>query len=503
MEYLTDERVANISEQIDIAILDNDISTLQRLLQECYQLESLVDDMSKFQLWFCLGNINSQLEVLMQGTKISCYVDKQFEYYRKAIYGIEEKLENFGTGMTSDNSNEKKYILQLYFQVITNYGNILSKNYLFIQAIAQYNKVLKIGTFGMALGNLAIELEVYSSFLSDSGHQQCFWWTACQILLNTVNRSDIYPEAKPCFESHLQQYPKAFIKTVSTESMRFDDYTCSDLEEQKYREWSIVNGLFLNPLNDLPFSETAFQQDCLVLPNITTSISECLPDCFPILNQIKQEYVSARFMYYSSISNFDGVHYSDKETKLLIYSELPYYSLYLEQLKSSFRILFSLFDKCAFLINNYYKLGIKEKDVSFSNIWKCEKGGKNGYTYKKKLLDIDNYCISSLYEVYNDIILEKSIREPKQKQLKFIRNAIEHRCLLIFDSEEEINCSTSELPKITRKELESNTLFRMKIVRESIIYMTLSIRIEENKKNLVLNQALSMQLHEYLDDLKL
>lgn len=51
---------------------------------------------------------------------------------------------------------------------------------------------------------------------------------------------------------------------------------------------------------------------------------------------------------------------------------------------------YSLFDKIAFFINYYFRLGLKEKETNFKSIWyKKQKGNKpleiRGDLYKKKI----------------------------------------------------------------------------------------------------------------------
>ena len=67
-----------------------------------------------------------------------------------------------------------------------------------------------------------------------------------------------------------------------------------------------------------------------------------------LFNQIKEEYIYSRYILYtSSIKNIRS-HFADKYT-LLINDEYNY-SIRLEELKTCFRRLYSIFDKIAFLL---------------------------------------------------------------------------------------------------------------------------------------------------------
>ena len=61
-------------------------------------------------------------------------------------------------------------------------------------------------------------------------------------------------------------------------------------KEEKYRRWSLENGLFLNTLNDLPVLKMCFAADVLQLPDMIVSI-DAKPVFHGMFNQIKQEYI--------------------------------------------------------------------------------------------------------------------------------------------------------------------------------------------------------------------
>ena len=91
------------------------------------------------------------------------------------------------------------------------------------------------------------------------------------------------------------------------------EYT--DKEGLAYRKWALHNGLFLNPLNDLPFSEPCFAADRLQLPNMIVKL-DAKPVFHGMLNQLKQEYVFARYQYYCGLQTPENPHLL---TKIHIY----------------------------------------------------------------------------------------------------------------------------------------------------------------------------------------
>lgn len=76
---------------------------------------------------------------------------------------------------------------------------------------------------------------------------------------------------------------------------------------------------------------------------------------------------------------FEGInqnesHFSDKEVHLINTLDYPVYGLRIEKIKFAYRSLYLIFNRIAFLINEYFDLGIKEHDVSYKSIWRSRQG---------------------------------------------------------------------------------------------------------------------------------
>ncbi len=69
-----------------------------------------------------------------------------------------------------------------------------------------------------------------------------------------------------------------------------------------------------------------------------------------MLNQLKEEYIYSRFLCYEGSEKSRQLHYADRDVLL---SNADYnmvnYSIRLEQLKSAFKNLYSIFDQIGFL----------------------------------------------------------------------------------------------------------------------------------------------------------
>src|SRR5207245_1998729 len=107
----------------------------------------------------------------------------------------------------------------------------------------------------------------------------------------------------------------------------------------------------------------------------TTEIASggLVPPVIGFFNQIKQEFVSARYLYYEGLRS-KGPHFSDRDVLLYNTLDYPVYSLATEKLRAAFRLAYSLFDKISFFLNHYLQLGHNPNKVSFRGVW-CEPKG--------------------------------------------------------------------------------------------------------------------------------
>jgi len=358
-----------------------------------------------------------------------------------------------------------------------------------IGAIFQYNKALSINRyFGMALGNLGRTYRDYGMMDYDEGHQHYFHYFAYSLLKTAANCKDpnTHSDARKCFRKAAAAYSKEYIDNFLSKDLEIPQFSYENVEEEQYRKWAVENNLFLNTLNDLPASEMCFSTDVLQLPNMVVPI-DAKPIFHGMFNQIKQEYIYARYQYYCSLNIREEPHFADKDAHLINFADYPQYGLRIEQLKSSFKTLYGLFDKLAYFINSYFDLEIRERDVSFSHIWLSEYGkGKNQYSYKNVLDYKGNFALASLYWISRDFYDKfEDSPNPHLKRVSEIRNALEHKYVKITNGwfPERANGEIDDLALyVTENELSTLTIDLMHIVREAIICLSLCVHVEEKKR---------------------
>lgn len=478
----------------DTVLLDQLVSEIERILPD-------VDSASQARLYYSIGTVYSDLaqaKLLMREESIK----KQLYAFRKSIDIIERE----------EYSKEEyiPYIEPFKCLLYTNYGNTLCSCGRNIEAIAQYKKAINIcPLFGMAIGNLGRVYQDYGAMDYDDGHQNYFHHFAYSLLQKAVESEDpdTYEEAKKSFRRSMERYTPQYVEEFLKKNLDIPQISYENIEEKMYREWAVENNLFLNTLNDLPVSELCFAADVLQLPDMIVPI-DAKPIFHGMFNQIKQEYVYARYLYYLSLQVREEVHYADKDTHLINFADYPQYGIRIEQLKSAFKILYGLFDKIAYFLNSYFNLGIHERDVSFNHIWLTGFGnGKNHYNYKNVLNHNENFALESLYWISRDFYDKfEDSPNPRLKRISDIRNALEHKYVKVTNDwlSTEANGDVDDLALyVTECELSKLTLELMHIVREAIICLSLCVHVEEQKNSDPDKLIMTAPLMEYSDEWKL
>ena len=261
------------------------------------------------------------------------------------------------------------------------------------------------------------------------------------------------------------------------------DVVYDDSETGRYAKWVNDHWLRLNAYNDINPNSQLSQDDSLFFqavfsPNVNPQLGQ---RAFTQLNEIKQEYVSARFMLYQYLSNSGTQHFSDKGVVLSDNADYSNYSFHIELVKSGFRALYSILDKIAYTLNDYLGLGLKENNVSFNDIWYSDKKKR---TIRPEILSFQsNYSLAGLLFIRNDIYGggESYLQDEHTERLKAIRNAMEHRSILIVDDGEYDDTQFALI--ISREEFEETALNLIRVVRQAIFcFVNLVNHIEYDKK---------------------
>jgi hypothetical protein len=380
-------------------------------------------------------------------------------------------------------------------QIQTNLGNQLNTLGRFVDALPIWTRAIGINPqFGMALGNRGYGLYRYARSLYDPGHAYVFLALAHKDLSaalapNAEYQGYHHKDARKLFARLKADIEKKIDIDKVRRSLRLNAYKIGRTkEEREYRQWVLYERLFLNPLNDLgPYKIAA--RDVFTLPDFRTSLNES-PAPVGLFNQIKQEFVSARWMLYEGI-HAHTMHFSDRQVLLYNTLDYPSYSLAIEKVKAAFRIVYSLFDKIAFFLNDYAKLGVPMNNVYFRTVWYVGQDAKKRVV-RPELVQLQNLPLRGLYWLTKDFFDAdiQDVMEPEAQALYVIRNSLEHRYLKVHEilvprpkKESILDIWTDRLAySVQRNDFEKKTLHLFKLARAAIIYLSLGMHREENRR---------------------
>lgn len=375
-------------------------------------------------------------------------------------------------------------------QSFVNFANLLSQTGRVCEALVWYNQAIENNpTFGMALGNRGQCKMNYAALLFSPSHTAKMLYSAYRDFERALtDTGNLYPQAETNFRARMERIEEYGNEQLSMEYE--DEYELGDTEmDRAYHRWVLNNHLYLNPLNDIS-THTVTSHDYFHLPDMLIPDDDDFP--YPgIYNQIKQEFVSARYLYFEGIAKTDeSPHFSDRDVKLPDMLDYTVYGYRTEQIKTSLRMAYAIFDKLGMLLNEYFNVG--QRTPGFHQVW--HKDGE----YSKGLADpfqnSDNWALNALYWIKKDFHHSISKRDEDSvvivaHELRSIRTAIEHEYIKVFDDEIVSSLDgtlgavqDTRYDAIGRTDLRQAALEMLRLVRAAMIYLSLAINYEERKK---------------------
>ncbi len=374
---------------------------------------------------------------------------------------------------------------------LTNLGNALSHVGRHVEAIEYWDKALDLApTFPMARGNRGIGLFRCAMHVESERDRHALLRQAWLDL--EAARGGAERHARPFFGDVLARIGK--MASPPCLNGAFDPGSfpadCSEAERQ-YRTWCLERRLFLNPLNELGTHPVA-ASDTLHVPTMVVPLDADMRH-LGLMNQLKQEYASARFFLYDGI-NGKGPHFSDKGVRLVNTLDYPSYSLAVEKAKAAFRMAYSILDKIGFFLNDYLGMKIARHEVSFRSIWfRNPKVPENGL--RDDMTQHPNAALLALFWLGKDLYENqrgfRDVMQPDAKELAGIRNHLEHKYLKLHEAE-WIGLDKKEAlhpwdvdalaHSVYRRDFEARALRLLKMVRAALIYLCAAVGVEERRR---------------------
>ena len=189
-----------------------------------------------------------------------------------------------------------------------------------------------------------------------------------------------------------------------------------------------------------------------------------------------------------------NIHYADKKVKLTLSSfDYVNYSIRLEQIKAAFKTLYSIFDQIAFFINEFWSLGLGEKQADAAHV------------FKSKKYPIDNSALLAILWSHSEFVeIFGEAESASEGNLRTLRNAIEHKFVKIhqYPTNNKLQIEDDSFYHISENELKYYVLRLLELSREWILELVYGIGIEEYKNKTNTNPV-SLNIIDFDDRWKL
>lgn len=518
-------------QKVDEFAFGHDYDSLASLLREMEELlysnEYATTDAGLF--YFLGTGYNVVAEHIWFNTKdaygkLDLFNDDVVKKKRIAFYYFRQSLKLFEYYREK---HIRRYVDQdaLYQRLITNYANALDTIGRPIAALHYYREsLLSDPDFSMTVGNYGRALAFLADLVNDLYESNDLHVHAYQAMKSAVTHPDeeMTPEAIDAFSDSVnwyESYDDGKWKKDLNSSVHYKKYSLGRSKaERNYRHWCLENHLFLNPLNELIKPEDAFAHDPLKITSFTEDIDHSdndmsePPRWFAMINQLKEEYVYARYLCYDACDYKDKVHFADRETSLSLGSyDYSLYSIRIEELKTSFRTLYSMLDQIFFFVNDFWNLGLKEREADAKHVYKRQNYPKNNIALMGLYWVLSEFNEDFGKEVESDEAAGNSSQEPNhqqtkkttnEKNLSDLRNALEHKFVKVHDMwNGELKFEDDHFYHISEVNLQKYTLQLCRIVREALMYLVYAIDQEERKKNHS-KMMVPLFMAEYADEWK-
>ncbi len=469
MESEPKDQIHEIAKQIDAAGDSKDASALLALDARCTTLLDGKTDTSSAKLWYFKSNVFANLQEMEDPHSWNWrqpHRERQILYLRRARASAD--FVDLGPLECE--------------QILTNLANQFSSLGRSIEAVTIFDEALSHEPrFAMALGNRGYALFTLASLLHDPGHQATMLFFAHSNFSQALEDSiwdGHYHGAREFFRSYMTLIEsKLDIEHIRQHLDLSGRHLGRTRVEQNYRTWFLKHQLFLNPLNILgPYPIAA--KDALNLPSHKTNLQEP-PHFIAWFNQLKQEFCSARLLLFESETD-QRAHFADRQLSLVDTLDTPAFGIAIEKLRLAFRVAYGLLDKVAGFVNAYFRLGDNPNRVDIRNIWLTKKGDLRDEFIGRKNLPLRGlYWLA--FDLIGDAPNDPDAISPDARRLKDVRNALEHRCLILRDTAYGWNSTVVET--MTVDQFRQDAFSIIKLAHAAINYLALSMVVEERSRS--------------------
>jgi hypothetical protein len=384
------------------------------------------------------------------------------EYFEARYYYNQVKYEY-------DNSD-------IYSRTKTNSANILdlyNRNY---ESIILYNKVLKVNPdFGMALGNKALAIISTYILTPNQYKENTLLLLAKEFLERAIENKISVIEvggkrALNSFKFHVDKLDKFIVEN----NINNEEFS-KEIKDQ-YKGFVLNHDLFLNYHFGFAINNNSLEDHIIppFISNIENSDSEKYSGfskkifySIKQLNQIIEDFTSARYIYY--LVNSSKFEEKSDITDYIYALDYTRNNLEYGLMKTIFTKLFNILDKIANFLSLYFDINEKDKNIYFYEL--------TGKKYKKIIKEKNNSQLLALYGLALDF--EEGHAYHK---LRKIRNKLVHEFMDII----ELGFGDIEDEKykdyhIYVDDFKENIQLMFQLTKAAILHLNIALEIEGKK----------------------
>ena len=380
-------------------------------------------------------------------------------------------------------------------QIFVNFGNCLSRLGRTFEAIEAFSAALELEPQnGMAAGNLGIELDRVAAITGRYLHHY---------LLEAHQAITVALSSKSHLSYGGQDAAIGFREKLNELQERIDAHEHKpqplkklSLSNQRstrdrYILFCIRHRLFLNAWAGDQYVMPAISDE-IEYGSITVRLSQVqmVSELLRILNEIKEAYSTARYLFYLSQLG-SGVH--DKISSLTTYRTTQgeeINGLQLGLCKSAYTRAFDVLDKVARIVNLYFKIG-KTRDYFWNVLAEKQSWGPEHqirFGVKPNVIATHNYSLYALADLCIDYFESEHV---EFKSMDARRNRITHDYLAVIESATNVESESS----VTVSELYRQTLATLKLAKFATLYAVSAVHIAEEQRGRP-EDAKNMRYHE-------
>jgi tetratricopeptide (TPR) repeat protein len=362
---------------------------------------------------------------------------------------------------------------RLYTQLLVNYANALDSAGRISEAVEYYDRALRLDpSMSEAQGNKGIALQRYA-FLA-RGHTHQFLLEAYR-LLGEALKGGLHLNAVSEFKKH---YDEISVIIDAHNSFELEDNTSPNSVGPFHDfmiKFCVQHRLYLTPTTFIGKANAVVYGDPMFVSRMTAPLknNSKFDRYITFLNQIKQDYVLARYFLVQSQYRSEIVDVVDRDVALYYPLDYSLHSAYVQLLKTSFRAAVDVLDKIAFFIRDYCAvLSVPETNVYFKNIWAKD---DSTTTLRAELASRKNLILLAFLDLALDLK-----KDGYYGHIYELRNALTHRFVVVHDmllSDQ----SNPDIPRVLIDDLIDRCIQVMQVAKDALTYLIAFVDLEESR----------------------